>query len=335
MPHPPRRRRSWLQWLLIVLLLCPAVWALVHVVRGGIEPSPPMWTEANLIPLPESSENAWERIGPWKTLPRLGVEVGSGRGKLMIAAMSPEIADELARPEVVALLARAPEVLACPRFIDPNAWNLEANDSIRLVIWSRWVALSAVVTAKEDPEAAARTLASLFSLSTGCANASRTTFDYLICAGLAERSLELMLDVAALPQGEGNGQVTRALSEALAATPPLSDENALTGQYVMTHGQITSLLEDNKWSAALQTDLHATFAKLDGAFLVDPPEDRCTMLGAWRNPSFLRYVFGYNRLGNSLLSSFGTFDRVHFPRVREAENAVAEQRQVLLSRVEL
>ena len=112
--------------------------------------------------------------------------MGSGRGKLMIAAMSPEIADELARPEVVALLARAPEVLACPRFIDPNAWDLETHDSIRLVVWSRWVALPAVVTAKEDPEAAARTLASLFPLSTGCASASRLTFDYLPSAASAD-----------------------------------------------------------------------------------------------------------------------------------------------------
>jgi hypothetical protein len=253
-----------------------------------------MWTEANLIPLPAPSENAWESIGPWETLPRLGVRLGSGRGKLAVAATSPEVADELARPEVVALLARAPEVRARTRFADPNAWDLETNDSIRFVIWHQWVALSAVATTREDPEAAARTLASLLSLSTNCANAARTTSDYLGCARLAERSLELMLHVAESPEGKGNREVIQALSKALATTPPLSAKNALMGQYVLVHGQVTSLLEDNKWGAPLRTDLRATFAELDEAFLVDPPEDRCATLGALRNRSSFRQAFGYN-----------------------------------------
>jgi hypothetical protein len=293
-----------------------------------------MWTEADLIPLPEPSENAWESIGAWETLPRLGIKLGSRRGDLATAATSPEVAAELARPEVLALLGRAPAVLTRTRFADVNAWDLETHDSICFVIWHQWVALSAAAIMTDEPQAAARTLGSLFSLSTSCANAARTTYDYRICARLAERSLELMLDVAESFEGKGNGQVTQTLSKALRATPPLSAKNALTGQYVWVHGQITSLLEDNKWSAPLQTDLRATFAELDESFLLDPPEDRCATLGALRNRSSFRQAFGYNALGNMLLSSFGTWDCVVLPYVREIENAVAEQRKALSKRVE-
>jgi hypothetical protein len=293
-----------------------------------------MWTEADLIPLPEPSENAWESISAWKTLPRLGTELGSERDELAVAATNPEVAAELARPEVVALLERAPGVLARTRFADPNAWDLETHDSLRFVIWHQWVALSAAVTLREAPEAAAQTVGSLFSLSTSCANAARTTHDYRICARLAQRSLELMLDVAESPEGKGNGEVTQTLSKALRATPPLSSKNALMGQYLVVHRRITSLLEDNKWSAPLQTDLRATFAELDEAFLMDRPEDRCAMLGALRNRSMLRQAFGYNVLGNVLLWSVGTSDCVFLPYVREIENAVAEQRKALSKRVE-
>jgi hypothetical protein len=294
-----------------------------------------MWTEADLIPLPEPSENAWESIGAWETLPRLGIKLGSRRGDLAIAATSPEVAAELARPEVVALLGRAPEVLTRTRFADPNAWDLETRDSIRFLIWHQWVALSAAAIMTEEPEAAARTVGSLFSLSTSCANAARTTHDYRICAQLAERSLELMLDVSESFEGEDNGEATQTLSEALRATPPLSAKNAFMGQYVWVHGQITSLLEDNKWSAPLMTDLRATFAELDEAFLLDPPEDRCALLGGLRNRSTFRQAFGYNALGNMLLGDFGPWDCVDLPYVREIENAVAELRKAPLKRVEL
>jgi hypothetical protein len=107
------------------------------------------------------------------------------------------------------------------------------------------------------------------------------------------------------------------------------------GQYVWVHGQITSLLEDNKWSAPLQTDLRATFAELDEAFLMDRPEDRCAMFVALRNRSMLRQAFGYNVLGNVLLRSVGTSDCVFLPWVREIENAVTEQRDELSKQAEL
>lgn len=333
---PPRQRRSWLQWLLVALFLTPALWALVHVVRGDTELPPPMWTEADLIPLPEPSENAWESIGAWKTLPRLERELAleSERGDFWAVATSPEVAGELARPEVIALLARVPDVLKRTRFADPNAWDFETRDPIRFVIWHRWVALSAAATMGEEPEATARTIASLFSLSTDCANAARTTYDYQICARLVERSIEPMLDVAESFEGK-TGEVTRALSEALRATPPLSSKNALIGQYVWVRGQITSTLQDHKWSAPLMTDLRSTFAELDESFLLDTTEDRCAVLGALRKRSPFRQMFGYNPLGNMLLSDFGTFDCVHLPYVQDIENAVAETRNALSARVEL
>ena len=336
MPLPPRRRRSWLRWLLVALFLSPAVWALVHVVRGGTELPPPMWTEADLIPLPEPSENAWESIGAWKTLPRLGRELALDleRGDFWAVATSPGVAAELARPEVVALLAQVPDALARTRFADPHAWDLKTRDPIRLPIWHRWVVLSAAANMSEEPEATARTIASLFALSTDCANAARTTYDYQICARLVERSIELMLDVADSFEGKGTGEVTRALSEALRATPPLSSKNALMGQYVWVHGQITSTLQDHKWSAPLMTDLWSTFAELDESFLLDTTEDRCAVLGALRKRSSFGQLFGYNALGNMLLRDFGTFDCVHLPYVQDIENAVAEQRKALSKRVE-
>ncbi len=329
-----RRRRSWLKWILVALFLSPAVLSLVHLVRGGTDLSPPMWTDADLIPLPEPSKNAWESIGSLETLPRLGIELDCRRGDLAVAATSSEVAAGLARPEVLALLERAPQVLGRTQLADPNALDLETHDLIRFVVWHRWIALSAAAIMREEPEAAAQTLASLFSLSIDCANAARATSDYRICARLAERTLELMLDFSESPEGDSNVEVDEVLAAVLRTTPSLSTKNALMGQHVSVHGHITSMLQDNKWSAPLLTDLRATFAELDEGFLVDP-EDRCTRWRALRKRSSFRQAFGYNSLGNVLLSGFGTLDCAHFPSVREAESAVAEQRKALLTQVQL
>lgn len=144
----------------------------------------------------------------------------------------------------------------------------------------------------------------------------------------------VLLDLAESPEGKGNSEATQTLARALRATPPLSAKNALMGQYLLVHQQITSLLKDNKWGAPLQTDLRATFAELDEAFLAHTPEECCATFGALRNRSSLRQAFGYNRIGNMLLRSVGMSDCFVFPRVREIENTVSEQRRELLNRVE-
>lgn len=303
---------------------------LLHLLRGGIDVPPPMWTEADLIALPDVTDNAWVTIGPSGSLPWIET-----KGK-DLAPTGPYVAAELARPEVVELLQRAPTVLASSKYVDPNAWDLDKRDSLRLSLWHWWIAMDAAATAHEQPEGAGRRLASLFSLSVNCANEARTVNDYRLCIELARRDLELMRDLVESTEGD-ESHVADTLIAALRETPLLSDENAIKGQYVEVYGQMTSMIDDQewmtRWGARLGTDLRATFTALDESFL-GPSEDRCARFRALRERSTFRQAFGYNMYGNLLLWSVGTSDCYNYPSLRAQEQLVADQRQALLTDLE-
>jgi len=295
---------GWLKRLLVAFFTLPAAWGLLHLLSGGMEVPPPMWTEADLIALPDATDNAWVTIGPSDSLPWMET-----KGK-DLAPTGPYVAAQLARPEVVELLQGAPTVLASGKYADPNAWDLDKRDSLRLSLWHWWIAMDVAAAAHDQPEAVGRRLASLFSLSVNCANEARTVDDYRLCVELARRDLELMRDLVESTAGD-ESRVADTLIAALRETPPLSDENAIKGQYVEVYRLMTFCIDGQGWmvrvGSRLGMDLRATFTALDESFL-GTSEDRCARLGEWRERNAFRRAFGYNWFGETLLATASTSD---------------------------
>jgi hypothetical protein len=129
---------------------------IAHWLLGGSELPPPRWTAHDLSPIPDEEHNAWYPIMRSTEPPDWDKWLLDDRERVSpndLAAAK----EDLAQPEVVALLARVPQVLERSELAVPDDEESCAQ-SVQLRTWRYWLALSLSSEIERAPAEAVRTL---------------------------------------------------------------------------------------------------------------------------------------------------------------------------------
>lgn len=168
---------------------------------GGSELPPPRWTARDLSPIPDEEDNAWHAIMGPTAPPDWDRWLLDDRERISpndLAAAK----EDLAQPEVVALLAHIPAVLERSELAVPDDGESCAK-AMQLRTWRYWLALSLSSEIERAPVEAVRTLTQTLPMWISCANSARGVVVYMICAEHVRRDLALMLGALEyLPSGD-------------------------------------------------------------------------------------------------------------------------------------
>ncbi|MEM8605866.1 MAG: hypothetical protein AAGF92_02075 [Myxococcota bacterium] len=205
--------------------------AIAPWILGGWNVPNPRWAEADLAPMPPEHENAWVPLLNGVAIPDAGDRPLLDASQRIPADQTQTAKRELARPDVVALLASVPDVLRRRSFAAPR--DDPSRRVLELVDWRYWLALSVSQRMAEEPELPADVLSQTITMWVECANRATDTVLYFACATRAERDLILLeqsLDYL------GNNPERRAAIEAAAEeSATLSPENVLRASYLESY----------------------------------------------------------------------------------------------------
>jgi len=123
---------------------------------GGSELPPPRWTARDLTQIPDEEDNAWYAITGSVAPPDWDRWLLDDRERISTSDLH-AAKEDLAQPEVVALLAHIPEVLEGNELAVPNDEASRAK-SLQLFTWRYWLALSLSSEIEHEPVEAVRTL---------------------------------------------------------------------------------------------------------------------------------------------------------------------------------
>lgn len=305
--------------LVAILGLSFAPWLL-----GGSELPPPRWTTRDLTPIPDEEDNAWYAItGPAEPL---AVDRWLLDDRERISPSDLQAAKEdLAQPEVVALLAHILEVLERSELAIPDDEASRAK-SLQLHTWRYWVALSLSSEIEREPVETARTLTQTLPMWINCANSARGVVVYLICAKHVRRDLTLMLGALEyLPRGDD--ETLGAIEAAVREAPPLATENIMRASYIESYDLLSALTERH----VVGVDKRATVGRFNRLLSAGPSKTFCS---APRETNIYKALYTYNYLGDAFATAAAAYSCVGLDRLNATIESVADARRELLTALE-
>jgi hypothetical protein len=291
---------------------------------GGSELPPPRWTARDLTPIPDEEDNAWHAItGPAEPL---AVERWLLDERERISPSDLQAAKEdLAQPEIVALLAHMPEVLERSELAVPDDEASRAK-SLQLHTWRYWLALSLSSEIEREPVEAVRTLTQTLPMWINCANGARGGVVYMICAKHVRRDLALMLSALEhLPRGENETRVV--IEAAVREAPTLTTENIIRASYIESYGLLAALTERHH----VWVDKRATVGRFNRLLSPSPSKTFCD---ARRETDIYKVLYTYNYLGDAYATAAARYSCIGLDQLNATIESVADARGELLVALE-
>ena len=308
----------------LALLLAFLGLAIAPRLLGGSELPPPRWAARDLTPIPDEGDNAWYAITG--SLEPLDYDRWLLDDRERISPSDLQAAKEdLAQPEVVALLPQIPEVLERKELAVPDDEASRAK-LLQLFTWRYWLALSLSSEIKDDPSEVARTLTQTLPMWLNCANNAREILVYMVCAKNVRRDLTLMLGALEyLPREEDE---TRGLIEAaVREAPTLATENTMRASYIESYGLLSALTERHH----LWVDKRATVGKFNQLLSPGPSKTFCS---APRETNIYKALYTYNYLGDAFATAAAGYSCVGLDRLNATIDSVADAKRELLTALE-